>query len=206
MTLYPEQQRALDYLRRKGTEAPWSEIRGRLGASTAAFEEAIAAVPDEVAQRRPGPGRWSVLEVVDHLLVSHRRAFEELDALLAGHRPTGGPIPPSLQSADPEAQPWPALQAVLAELHRRLLARLDGLDGLDPGTVAGEPDGAVTAPVAMVVRVERDGVTEPITWVAELDAKAYALGLHAHTLEHRDQVERTLARVAPPAATGAASP
>jgi hypothetical protein len=186
--LRPEQVRALSYLREKGTAAPASALRQRLAETFASVEALLDGIPEPEVRLRPGPDRWSVQEVVDHLVASHRPAVGHLQELLQGRRPEGGPIPASLLSADPLARPWPELVGELKRVHADFLAALDSAPGDDPGTV--------TAPVLMVLKVqEPDGSTVPIEWTEELDWKAQVAVFRVHTLEHRGQIERTLAAV-----------
>jgi hypothetical protein len=186
--LRPEQVRALSYIREKGTEAPAAALRQRLAETFAGLEALLDEIPESEVRRRPGPDRWSVQEIVDHLVESHRPAVEHLRALLQGRRPEGGPIPASLLSAAPMARPWPELAGELKKVHADFLAVLESAPGDDPGTVK--------APVLMVIKVqEPDGSTVPLTWTEELDWKAQVAVFRVHTLEHRGQIERTLGAI-----------
>jgi len=183
--LRPEQETALRYLREKGTEAPLASLRERVAKTFAQLEAQLAGLPVEVVRRRPAPGRWSVHEIVDHLVESHRPSVDQLRDLLRGERPAGGPVPVSLLSADPLGHPWPGLLRELSEVHREILALLDGASDATPLTAK--------APVAMVVKVrEEDGTLTPVEWTADFDWKALVLILRAHTLEHVGQIERTV--------------
>jgi hypothetical protein len=187
--LRPEQEAALRYALEKGTHAPLASIRERMAKTFAQLEALLAALPAEEVRIRPAPGRWSVHEIVDHLIESHRPAVDELRELVRGHRPDGGPIPASLLSADPLGRPWPGLVRELSGVHRELLAILDGASDETPLTAR--------APVLMVVKVhEEDGSLTPVEWVDDFDWKAYAILLRAHTLEHVAQIERTLQALA----------
>lgn len=183
--LRPEQEAALRYAREKGTEAPAESIRQRLGGTFAKLDALLASLPEAAVRIRPAPDRWSVHEIVDHLVESHRPAIDELRDLVRGHQPEGGPIPASLLSADPLGRPWPGLVRELAGIHRSLLAVLDGASEETPLTVR--------VPVVMVVKVrEEDGSLRPVEWTADFDWKAFAILLRGHTLEHVAQIERTL--------------
>jgi DinB superfamily len=177
----PEQTRVLDYLRAKGTEVSIPELREHLAATFRKIEALLDAVPPELRGAAPGPGRWSVHEVVDHLVESHRRAVEQLRFLVAGRRPISTAIPASLQSPAPLERPWDDLFTELRSIHRGFL---DLVDGTSDGTSL-----EVTAPVVMVVKV--DGAV-PLEWEEELDWKAFAQAFRGHTAEHRAQIERTL--------------
>lgn len=73
------------------------DIARSLSASGAAIQALAAGVSPEQARWRPAPGKWSVLEVMNHLYDEEREDFRcRLDLLL--HHP-GRPWPP----VDPEA-------------------------------------------------------------------------------------------------------
>lgn len=184
-TLRPEQQRALDYLRRKGTEAPVERLREHVAGTFAELEALLDGVPPALRTSRPGPGRWSVQEVVDHLVESHRPALAQLRSLVAGERPAGGPVPASLQSAAPHAHPWEDLVAELREVHRGFREVLAD---------AGEDVSLeVTGPIVMVVKVaDGAGAVTPVSSEHELDWKAFAQVFRVHTVQHRDQIRATL--------------
>ena len=104
MTLQPEQERALAYARRQSTETPLADLRQRVAKTFAALDAQLASIPAAHARIRPAPAAWSVHEVVDHLIVSHRPAMDLLRTLLAGRELEGGPMPAGLQSPEPLAQ------------------------------------------------------------------------------------------------------
>lgn len=184
--LRPEQVQALSYIRSQGTEAPLAKIRGRAADTFAALEALLDGVTAEQAARRPQPDKWSVHEIVDHLIESDRPGVTELRELLNGRSPTGGPIPAGLLSEDPFARPFPELVATLKGIHRDFLEILDGAED-------GIPQEA-RAPVVMVLKVaQEDGTVAPLHWDQEFDWKAYALIIRMHTLEHQHQIERALA-------------
>jgi hypothetical protein len=183
----PEQTRVLDYLRGKGTEASIPELREHLAATFRKIEALLDAVPPHLRSASPGPGRWSVHEVVDHLVESHRRSVEQLRFLVAGRRPISTAIPASLQSPAPLERPWDDLLAELRFIHRSFL---DLVDGTSDATSL-----QVTAPVVMVVKAAVGDGTIPLEWEEELDWKAYAQAFRGHTAEHRAQIERTLADI-----------
>jgi hypothetical protein len=58
------------------------EVLAHLDSSDAEFKRAVAAVPPELRDRRPGPNRWSVQEVVEHVsLVEGRVSTMLVDEL-----------------------------------------------------------------------------------------------------------------------------
>jgi hypothetical protein len=184
MTLRPEQERALAYARRRGTEAPLAEIRARVAATFAELDALLAGIAAERARRAPASG-WCVQEVADHLVESDRPGVEQLRALLAGVSPAA-PIAASLQSPAPLERDWDALRAELCGIHEAMLSALDGAHD-------GVPQEA-RAPVQMVVKcADADGTLRAVQWVERFDWKAFAILVHAHNREHIAQLQRILA-------------
>ncbi len=181
MNLRPEQSQALDYLRRKGTEAPLERLREHAAATFREIEALLDSVPASLRTLRPAPARWSVQEIVDHLVESHRPAVEQLREMVSGRRPGTGAIPAHLQSPAPLDRPWGDLLGDLHRVHRALLDLLDN--------ASDEVSSGVTAPVLMVLKTQ-DG--ESVEWVHELDWKAYVQAYRGHTAQHRAQVVQTL--------------
>ena len=180
----PEQLKAREYLHAKGTLLTAAQIHERVGAAFAATEALFDAVTEAQARARTIPGEWTVQEVVDHLVETHRPSLHELGELLAGRRPSGGPIPASLQSAAPTGSPWRDLVGKLKDLHAGILTLL-----------AAAPDrlSDARAPVVMVINIkEGDGGDAPLHWVEELDWKAYAIIFRLHELDHLNQAKKTL--------------
>ena len=182
--LRPEQLKAREYFEQKGTKLPAAQVRERVAAAVARVEAALDAVSAADARRRPVAGEWTVHEVVDHLVETHRPSIGELRDLLAGRRPTGPPIPAGLLSADPLARAWPDLLAELRRLHAEAL-----------GALAAATDAIPTdarAPIIMVINArEPDGREVPVHWIEELDWKAYAVSaFRLHLLDHLSQVRK----------------
>ncbi|HET8578706.1 MAG TPA: DinB family protein [Methylomirabilota bacterium] len=179
-----EQLKARDYLHAKGTLLPAEQIRERVGAAFAALEAALGDITEAESRRRALPGEWTIQEVVDHLVETHRPSLHELSELLADRRPTGGPIPASLQSADPMGRRWNDLVSDLKAVHAQVLQ-----------TLAAAPDRMTDAraPLVMVINLkEADGREAPLHWVEELDWKAYAVVFRLHELDHLNQIKKTL--------------
>ncbi len=109
------------------------EVAARL-ARNAEVIRRLADCPDEHARWKPEPKRWSLLEVLGHLLDEEREDFRQrIDILL--HRPDAPwpPIDPEgwvVQRAYNAADPADALAAFLAE-RRASLAWLAGLRAPD---------------------------------------------------------------------------
>jgi DinB family protein len=185
MTLRPEQIKAREYFQQKGTLLPAAQIHERVSAAFAAMEKFMEGVIGEEARARALPGEWTVQEVVDHLIETHRPSLDELRDLLDNRRPAGGPIPASLQSADPMARRFPDLLGELRTVHAEIL-----------GVLSAAPDRMTDAraPIIMVINVkEPDGREAPLHWVEELDWKAYAVtAFRLHELDHLNQAKKTL--------------
>src|SRR5262245_1322645 len=181
----PERAAAMDFLRRKGTEAPASALASKLRLTFQQFEQDIERVPQALRAKRPDSASWSVHEVVDHLVESNRPAVLELRGLCAGVSPASGPIPARLKSPRPLDKPWPALVDELKNLHAQIL---------DIVIKAGDQTPTVAkAPVTMVIKVPGPNGPEVLEWIDAVDWKAYAQTLRIHAHEHRAQVERTVA-------------
>jgi hypothetical protein len=162
-----------------------SNIRRKLAETFQELDSLVAEIPEDLVRVHPGPGRWCVQEIVDHLIVSHRWAGNELASLLNGEVPADGPIPASLQSPDAMDLDWPALRREMSDVHARLASLA--------ADAADETSLAVRAPIVMVVKVQgEDGEVRPVQWRAELDWKAYVMAFRAHVLEHIAQIRRTL--------------
>ncbi|MBI2014715.1 MAG: DinB family protein [Candidatus Rokubacteria bacterium] len=179
------QARAREYFRTRGTLAPYA-LRDRIAAAFDAFETAVAPLPAADAARASLPGEWTVHEIVDHLVETHRPGLDELWCLLAGRRPPGAPIPAGLQSKAPLARPWPWLLRALRQVHADILTALNGV----PADFATD----ARAPLVMVVNVpDGRGGVEPLHWIEDLDWKAYAITWRLHALDHLNQVRKVLA-------------
>src|SRR5947207_12623298 len=101
MALRPEQIKAKEYMHQKGTLLPAAQVHERVGAAFAAMETLLDGVGEAEARARALPGVWTVQAVVDHLVETHRPSLGGLRDFLDSRRPAGGPVPASLQSADP---------------------------------------------------------------------------------------------------------
>ncbi len=178
--------RAREYLLKNGTQATVSAIRARTGAAIEALERFLDTVPPALAARPAIEGEWTLHEIVDHLVETHRPTLDELWCLLAGQRPPGEPIPAGLQSKAPLTRPWPWLLGKMKRVHADIL---EALSAVPPDFTTD-----ARAPLVMVVNVEDEaGRTGPLAWVEELDWKAYAIVLRLHALDHLQQAKKVLA-------------
>lgn len=148
-----------------------------MAAAFDALERFLDAVDAERAGARAIPGEWTVHEVVDHLLETHRPGLDELRRLLAGQRPPGAPIPAGLQSMAPLLRPWPWLGEELRRLHAEIARTLRAV----PADFATD----ARAPLVMVVAVDDGrGGTRPLGRGARLE------GLCDRVAPARDRASR----------------
>ena len=181
--------RVRDYLRDNGTLAPTATIRRRVATAFENLEKLLRGVEAARAAYRAWPTEWSLHEIADHVLETHRPSRDELRELLAGQRPPGPPIPASLQSKDPFARPWPALLDELGRVHAEIVADLTAAPDAYPTSVR--------AGVVVVMNAETsDGGIVPLTWEDEIDWKAYAVFLRLHAIDHLNQSRKVLAALA----------
>jgi hypothetical protein len=161
-------------------------IHERVAAAFAALDAILETVPSSVAAAEAIPGDWTIQDVVDHLVETHRPGLDELRCLLAGRRPPGAPIPASLQSKAPLLRPWPWLLGEIRRVHGEIVQVL----GRVPADFATD----ARAPLVMVVNLPRaNGTTEPLEWVEDLDWRAYAIVWRLHALDHLKQIRKILA-------------
>ena len=185
--MFPEQIRALDFLALKGSQATVETLRSQLRHAFTTMEDAFARVEPHERELSPGSGKWSAIEILDHLAASHGPAVPQLRSLLAGSSPGGVAIPADLQTPREQRGSWDRRLADLQAIHRELLALVDQAHD----DLSLEP----TAVVEMVVKVPADGEARPVHWHESLDWKAFVQVLRGHTLQHRDQLDRALEAV-----------
>ena len=78
------QTKAREYFKEKGTLALASTVRERIAEAFDAFDAFLDPIPPTTAARVSIPGEWTIQEVVDHLVETHRPGLDELWCLLAG--------------------------------------------------------------------------------------------------------------------------
>ena len=185
MALRPEQIKAKEYMYQKGTLLPAARVHERVGAAFAAMETLLDGVGEAEGRTRALPGEWTVQEVVDHLVETHRPSLDELRDLLENRRPPTGPVPASLQSADPMGRGYGDLVSDLKAVHGAILRVL---------SAAPDRMTDARAPLVMVINArEPDGREAPVHWIEELDWKAYAVtAFRLHELDHLNQIKKTL--------------
>ena len=175
-----ERQKALDYLARKGTQAPLDALRAQVREAFTTAERAFDDVPVEFRGRRPSEGKWSPHEILDHLVLSHQPAVAQMASAIKGDDISGGAIPEGLHRSDEERPAWETLRTDLANVHEELVRLLDAASDATP----------LTARVPILLVVKSGG--ETLRSDESLDWKAFAQALRAHTLEHLGQLKRAV--------------
>lgn len=186
--LFPEQQRAMDYLTRKGSLASVDRLSQQLRDAFASVEKLFDEVSVDERNIPPAAGRWSAHEILDHLVLSHGPAIPQLSSLLDGASPPGVAVPAGLQSPPGKRPKWADLRIALGTIHQ-MLSEL----------VAAASDDLSLEPKALVEIVVKvaagDGKAEPVHWLEQLDWKAFVQSIRVHTLEHQNQLQRALSEV-----------
>lgn len=179
------QRTAREYLYANGTSAPLPSLRKRVGQAFERLESFLESVDAERAACVAWAGEWSLHEIADHVVETHRPSLEELRSLLAGQRPHDGPVPAALQSAKP-LRPYGAVLAEMKEIHAAVGAALE--------TARDDFTTDARAPIVMVANAtDSAGVTVAVHWVEEFDWKAYAAVLRLHAIDHLHQAKKVLA-------------
>jgi hypothetical protein len=181
--LLPEQQRAIDYLAKKGTNAPADKLRQQLADAFAAVERAFDDVPDEKRESAPAAGKWSPHEILDHLVLSHGPAIEQFASLLEGVSPGGIAIPADLHRD--ERPVWSELRTQLGEIHRQFMRLME--------SATDDVPLEAKAVIEIVVKVD----SKPTHWFERIDWKAFIQGIRVHAVEHQKQLERTIETLKP---------
>ena len=179
------QRKAREYLHANGTTAPLAPLRKRVGQAFERLQTFLESVDAARAAKVAWAGEWSLHEIADHVVETHRPSLEELRALLAGRRPAAGPVPAALQSAQPLARSYAAVLAEMKDIHAGVMAAL-----------AAAPDDFTTAaraPIVMVANAtDTSGATVPVHWIEDFDWKAYAAVLRLHAIDHLHQAKKVL--------------
>jgi hypothetical protein len=178
------QRKAREYLYANGTSAPLPSLRKRVGQAFERLETFLESVDAARAARVAWAGEWSLHEIADHVVETHRPSLAELRALLAGRRPAGGPVPAALQSA--ALRPYADVLAEMKDIHADVMAALE--------TARDDFATDARAPIVMVANATgAAGATVPVHWVEEFDWKAYAAVLRLHAIDHLHQAKKVLA-------------
>jgi uncharacterized protein YndB with AHSA1/START domain len=99
--------------------------------------QAFKGISDERAARRPGPGQWSALHVLAHLIEGERNLHNWIKCLIAGQEPWQDEWEGNLQiRVDSIINGFPTIQALLTELKRNEAETVAMLNALPDSFVA----------------------------------------------------------------------
>ena len=110
-TIEAAKAKAREYFAARGTLAPAAALRERIAEAFDSLETFLDTVPPAAAARTAIAGEWTIHEIVDHLVETHRPGLDELWCLLAGRRPPGEAIPAGLQPCDGLRRAFPLLDS-----------------------------------------------------------------------------------------------
>src|SRR5262249_61741148 len=106
-TIEAAKAKAREYFATRGTLAPAGALRERIAEAFESLETFLDTVPAAAAARTAIAGEWTIHEIVDHLVETHRPGLDELWCLLAGRRPPGEAIPAGPPAKGPLPPPRP---------------------------------------------------------------------------------------------------
>jgi hypothetical protein len=107
------------------TDSPLPALLAELAADREALRAAVERVPPALRDRRPGPERWSVAEVIEHLAIVEGRIAALLTQLISGA--------PMMSGGDAPTGPVTLDRAVLRDRSQRITAP-------EPIRPTGQPD------------------------------------------------------------------
>ena len=168
------------------TTSPLAPLRASLTSDRAALHAAVARVPRERHGQPPGPGRWSVQEVLEHLSIVEARAVMMVRALVEAA--------PACDAASAGLPPTAIDRARLADR----AARVSAPDPIVPtGTVTS--DAALAAldrsrADLLAVLDSAEGkdlsrVTRPHPALGPLDGYQWIGAIGGHEMRHTLQIE-----------------
>jgi uncharacterized damage-inducible protein DinB len=104
------------------------ELLDHLDSTRARLERSFQATPPAGREQRPGPDRWSIAEIVEHLVIVESRIFKMLDDSLTPER---------LRELGPDTETSPILATLdVARLVDRTNKIMSGETSLPKGGVA----------------------------------------------------------------------
>lgn len=199
LLLTPESVRMIEYLEARAQSLTAREICERVRVAARALEDVASSADRKLIRRRPGPGKWHMADVLDHISQTQIRGAEELRHLVSGRRPPGPPVYEALKSGASDWAPWSTLVAGLHDANREMVAVLETATD-----AAGQPPSdSLVATAVPTVRtllvantVRDDGRLVPQLFFADLRWKEYALLQRLHLLDHRTQMNKLIAKCA----------
>jgi uncharacterized damage-inducible protein DinB len=171
------------------------EVLAQLDGRRATLEQAVAAVPSPLRERRPGPDRWSVAEILEHLTIVEGRIARLLDERVAEARAAGLGPEHSTSPVEPTVD-----VATLLDRSKTIAARENSL-----------PQGGLDASAALAALTERrrelrdtivaaDGlalgdVIIPHPRLGPLNVYQWLVFIAAHEGRHTAQIRETATAV-----------
>jgi hypothetical protein len=167
------------------------EVLATLDQRRATLEREVAAVPQPLRERRPGPDRWSVAEVLEHLTIVETRVARLLDEQISAARAAG---------LGPEHETTPVVPTVdvatLLDRSKALVARENSLPtaGLDANTALAtltEQRRALRETLLAADGLALGDVVIPHPRLGPLNVYQWAVFVAAHEGRHTAQIRET---------------
>ena len=186
---------------------PSEDLIKHLEQNRAALRAAVDSIPPASREQRPGPDRWSVAEVLEHLALVERRIGARMaDALSKARAADPGSEDPALRTAGP---------AVQHSIDLGQISRLADRSNRFKASEASEPRGAMTteqawaeleAARAEISRLVRESdpfpLAEPIAphpRFGPWNFRQWAAFVGGHDARHADQIREMLPAFRSPA-------
>lgn len=139
------------------------QIRHRLEQARAKLLEAIGGLTEEQMRRQPGPGRWSVAEVMAHLPVWERQVLRQAEPLRQdASRTVGSPSQAECERAAARGRrlPPPAIVHDLVGARWDTLRFLERLAASDLGQRGQRGDFTLTQVLATIAEYEEEQASQ----------------------------------------------
>jgi len=165
--------RAHDYLRDNGTLAPTAAIRRRVTQAFENLEKFLRGAEPRHAARRAWPAEWSLHEIADHVVQTHRPSRDELASCSpAAGRPARRSRPRSSRRirSDARGRPCSTTSPVCTPTSSPTSPRARRL-----------PDERAARVVVVMNGEATDGTSVPLAWEDEIELEGLRRLLRLHT-------------------------
>ncbi len=171
------------------------EVLNYLDAERSALREAVESVPTELRNQQPGPDRWSVAQVLQHLVIIEKRIGMGMSKWVADAKAAG---------AGPEVETSSVLNsldlALIADRSRRRNApeevRPNGdLDAASAWTALEQTRAALRAAVLPADGLALGGVIQPHPVLGPINLYQWLLFVGSHETRHTGQVREIAAEL-----------
>lgn len=164
------------------------EVLDYLDARRIELERAVEAVPHELRERRPGPERWSVAEVLEHLSLVEGGIAQRLSAGIAAARTAGLGAEQSTAPVIPTVD----LARVLDRSHRLTASEAqlprDGLDAAAALAALTAQREALRAAALAADGLALEEVVVPSAVLGPLNAYQWVVFAGGHEARHAQQI------------------